>query len=537
MRPSAMPTHETLDIPDLQDHLRRAADMVAQRIAHIHEAPVVHPASFEDIAAVIPATLPTQGIGAGAALQEVADTVAPFATRIGHPRFLAWITTSPAPAGTLGDMLCTGLNQAPLSFKGGPAATVLEEIVIGWFAQLFGLPHTTGGTIVSGGTMANLMGLTVARHTHFPEVATKGLHGLPKAPVLYVSDQGHMSIERSATLLGLGADNVRSIPTDEAGQMLPHLLHQRILEDRAAGLAPFCVVAQAGSVTTGAIDPLPELASICRTENLWLHVDAAYGGAAMLTERGQARLAGIEQADSICVDPHKWFFIPLECGITLFRDGMQQRATFRARATYLGEENPHDLKNTTFILSRANRALKVWFAFRTYGTALLARIIDRNMDLAARFRQLCEASTQWDVLAPVALSIVCGRFLPAGKAGQYTHATGTAPEIWTEDAIDGLQLAILRRLEASGEGFLTPAAVRGRVGIRLCIANHRTSCDDVDFLFRELTRHGNELAAAGPRAFARKSHDVASGAPSQYATGGPGDATSTPASPNAGERA
>ncbi len=486
---TTMPPFETLDLDDLHGDLTRVAGMIADRIAHIADAPVVHPASHDAIVATIPGDLPVEGIGVDAALQEVADHVAPFATRIGHPRFLAWITTSPAPAGTIGDVLSTGLNQAPLSFKGGPAATVLEEIVLGWFHRLLGFPEGAGGTIVSGGTMANLMGLTVARHAHFPEVGTRGLCALDKTPVLYVSDQGHMSIERSAALLGLGSENVRAIPSDAACRIIPEALRERIRADRAAGFAPFCVVGQAGTVTAGAVDPLDTLADICADEGLWLHVDAAYGGAALLTQHGRSLLHGIERADSVCVDPHKWFFIPLECGCTLFRDRTVQTDTFKAKAAYLGQESPHDLKNTTFILSRANRALKVWFAFRTYGTAKLARIIERNMAQARLFHDLCTESPEWQVLAPVALSIACARFVPSAMAG--------APH-WDEAATDRLQVALLQRLEQSGEGFLTPALVRGRAGVRLCVANHRTTDDDIRMLFDLMSRFGRELAALGP---------------------------------------
>ncbi len=462
-----MQRHETLDLEDFEALLHRAAAMIADRVERIGpraEGPVVHPATFDELAALIPSDWPEHGAGADAVLDEVAHCIEPYATRIGHPRFLAWITTSPAPAGTLGDIVCTGLNQAPLSFKGGPAATVLEHVVIGWLARLFGLPEAAGGgldgpggTIVSGGTMANLMGLTVARHAHFPEAAVKGLAGLGRTPVLYVSDQGHMSIERSAVLLGLGADNVRAVPSGADNRMDVAALCAAIAADRLAGLAPFCVVAQAGSVTTGAVDPLPDIADVCAAEGLWFHVDAA-----------------------------KWFFIPLECGVTLFRSKAQQIATFRARASYLGEENPHDLKNTTFILSRANRALKVWFAFRTYGRDRLRRIVARNMELARQFRDLCAASPEWRVLAPVQLSIACARYVPQGDG-------------WTEEQVDRLQVRLLERLEASGEGFLTPAMVRGRAGVRLCVANHRTSGADIRLLFDLMTSLGRELAAQEPQ--------------------------------------
>lgn len=508
-----MTTQQTLDIKDFQSQLTRASELIAHRIAHISEAPVVSSATYDDIAAVIPSDLPRVGHGCSTVLDDVEQHIAPYATRIGHPRFLAWITTSPAPAGTLGDILCTGLNQAPLSFKGGPAATVLEEIVLRWFNKLLGFPEGAGGTIVSGGTMANLMGLTVARHHHFPEINEKGIYGLDKKPIIYVSDQGHMSIARSAALLGLGTDNVRSIPADDDCRMRVDLLEEQIVADIQTGFAPFCVVAQAGTVVAGAVDSLNSIADCCQRHNLWMHVDAAYGGAALFTEHGRHLMHGIDRADSVCIDPHKWFFIPLECGCTLFRNREQQIATFRAKAAYLGEENPHDLKNTTFVLSRANRALKVWFALRAYGTDLLQEIVERNMHQARLFHTLCEESQYWQNLAPVALSIACARFIPPRLAQaqlikQTKHlkqdestlqeqpvAPTASDAFWNNNRLDALQVAILQRLEQSGEGFMTPASVRGQAGVRLCVANHRTTDDDIRLLFTLITQYGLELSS------------------------------------------
>ncbi|ABB37925.1 Aromatic-L-amino-acid decarboxylase [Oleidesulfovibrio alaskensis G20] len=475
---------ETLDLDNLEQNLQQAAELIAGRIRAIACDPVKQNISFEELAAIIPCDLPDEGHGPEAVIGEVARHIEPYSTRIGHPRFLAWITTSPGPAGTIGDMLCTGLNQAPLSFKGGPAATVLEEIVLGWFAGMFGMPEGWGGTIVSGGTMANLMGLTVARRVHAPQVHARGMQGLERPLVLYVSDQGHMSVTRSAVLLGIGEDNVRAVPSDSACRMIPHELEKAVQQDRRAGRLPFCVVAQAGSVTTGAVDPLPDIAAICRRENMWMHVDAAYGGAVMLADELRPLLAGIELADSVCVDPHKWFFVPLECGITLFRSREQQLETFRAKAAYLGAENPHDLKNTTFILSRANRALKVWFAFRSYGRLRIARIIRRNMELARQLYRLMCDHPEWEPLAPAPLSIVCGRYTPSAavRGG------------WTEQQIDDLQLQMIEELERSGTALLTPAAVNGRAGVRVCIANHRTTPEDITLIFNTLTAIGTRIA-------------------------------------------
>ncbi|MFI3271741.1 MAG: pyridoxal-dependent decarboxylase [Pseudomonadota bacterium] len=508
--------HDTysLDIENFQEKIQRAANLVSQHIEHISDAPVVGQKSYEDILSHIAHEMPWDGCGIDCVIDDVEKQIMPLATRIGHPRFLAWITTSPAPAGTLGEILCTGLNQAPLSFKGGPVATVLENIVLRWFNDMLHFPQDAGGTIVSGGTMGNLMGLTVARHVHFPEVKEQGLWALKKKPVMYCSDQGHMSIERSAMQLGLGTSSVRAIQSDNACgnkatcRINIEALRKAIEEDMQAGHAPFCVVGQAGTTVAGAVDDLDALADICAEYGLWLHVDAAYGGAALLTDHGKKVMKGIERADSVCIDPHKWFFIPLECGCTLFRNKEQQLSTFRASAAYLGVENPYDLKNTTFMLSRANRALKVWCAFRTYGMNKIKAIVERNMASARLFHDLCEQSPHWKNLHAVTLSMSSAQFLPPSI--QCTDGTNTCihktsfnstqessaqdHSIWTLDALNKLQLAILKRLEQSGLAFVTPAMMAGQAGVRLCVANHRTTDTDIRLIFDMITRFGLELA-------------------------------------------
>jgi len=481
---SRNPAH-SLDLDRLDDLLRQVADTIASHIRHIDDAPVVAQTTFDAVHATIPHELPRQGTDPATVLEEAVAAFSPVNTRIGHPRFLAWITTSPAPAGMLGELLSVGFNQAPLSFKGGPAATVLEHVVLSWFADLFGYGEGWGGTLVSGGTVANLMGITVARQAHVPGVAEKGLQGLERPITLYVSDQGHMSISRSAMLLGIGHDHVRSVPSDASFRMDVDALRRMVEEDRRAGFHPFCVVAQAGSVSTGAIDPLAAIADFCGEQNIWLHVDAAYGGAALLSPTHRTKLADIHRADSVCVDPHKWFFVPLECGITLFKSSAQQKATFRAKAAYLGQESDWDLKNTNFQLSRQGRALKLWFTFRTYGTDRLAAIVERNCDMAQQFLDLAQASSLWEPAAPADLSIACAHFVPPDHMD--------AP--WTQEELDQLHVDILAELERSGEGFLTPARIGGRAAVRLCIANHRTTPDDIRLLFDAMTNIGLRLTA------------------------------------------
>ena len=357
---------------------------------------------------------------------------------------------------------------------------MLEEIVVMWFSELFGYTDCPGGILVSGGTSANLTALAVAREVHAPQAMKIGLQGASRPLSMYVSDQGHMSVERSAGMLGIGADLVRKIPTDERYKMRVASLRDAIAQDRRDGLKPFCVVAQAGAVNTGSIDPLSEIADVCAEENLWLHVDAAYGGGAILTREGASLLGGIERADSIATDPHKWFFIPVEAGCTLIRKRKHLYDTFKCKAGYLGEETATDFMNYGFQLTRASRALKTWFALRAYGLNRLSRIVERNMALAHEFRRNVEKNGCWQILAPAELSIVCFRYVPN-------------PE-WSEEDLNRLQYNILAELEEGGTAFLTPTILGGRVALRVCFTNHRTTSKDSDELLRSLEKIGKRLS-------------------------------------------
>lgn len=471
----------SLDLDRFEEYLQEAVKIVADHIQNIAESPVIPEISPKELYAKIPHTLPMEGVGIEQTLAEFRETIVPYSTRIGHPRFLAWIVTSPAPAGTIGEILNIGLNQVPLAFKGSPSASITEDIVLQWFGQLFGYPQGHGGVLVSGGTMANLTALTVAREVHAPGAMQTGLQQVEKPLVIYVSDQGHMSVERSAGMLGIGAQWVRKIPTDANFRMRLDALEAQVIEDREAGYQPFCVVAQVGAVNTGAIDPLMKIADFCSIEGLWFHVDAAYGGGAILAENGREWLKGIERADSIATDPHKWFFIPVEAGCTLIRNREQMYNTFKAKAGYLGEEVVTDYMNYGFQLTRASRALKIWFAFRSYGLARIGEIIEGNIALAKECAAKLARKPHWEVLAPVELSIVCFRYIPKTPL--------------TASELNALQYQILDQLERSGIAFLTPAVLRGHVCLRICFANHRTTSEDLDLLLQAIETIAEEEQA------------------------------------------
>ncbi|HUU26733.1 MAG TPA: pyridoxal-dependent decarboxylase [archaeon] len=473
---------ESLDLENLDRHLAEAFGIIAGHIKNISREPVVPQIAREELYNLIAHELPLEGVGVGRMIDEVRKNILPYCTLIGHPRFLPWILTSPSPAGTIGEILNIGLNQVPALYKGGPAATVLEEIVVKWFGELFGYPENHGGILVSGGTMANLTALAVAREVHIPQAMKKGLQRVEKPLTLYVSDQGHVSVERSAGMLGIGSEYVRKIGTDSEFKMRVDCLGEQLEKDRQAGFDPFCVVAQAGAVNTGSVDPIAEMADICAENNIWLHVDASYGGGVILTSQGMSILEGIERADSIATDPHKWFFIPVEAGLTLVKNRRQLYDTFKCEAGYLGQETSKDYMNFGFQLTRSSRALKIWFAFRAYGLHRISRIVEQNLALAQEFRKKLGRQKVWELAAPVELSIVCFRYVPGLS--------------WSDQELDSLQYRILAELEAGGKAFITPAVLNGRVVMRICFANHRTTARDLDIILELLQEIGERIAAS-----------------------------------------
>lgn len=469
-----MPTIKTLDLADFDQQLHKVFEIIQHYTKNITHNPVAPRISYSDLTSLLEERLPTDGMDMNHLFDQFNEKIVPHCVKMGHPRFLAWLLTSPSPAGTLGELLSVAVNQIPAMYKSSPAATVIEELVIKWFGEMFGYQGDFGGILTSGGTAATIIGLTVAREAHFPGAMKQGIYGLGKRPVLYVSDQGHSSIERAAAVLGLGSQAVRKIPTDSNFKMDMKALEETIKQDKAAGFAPFCVVAQVGSTNTGSVDPIKQLADLCKRYQLWLHIDAAYGGGAILTTAGRTLLDGIEQADSIATDPHKWFFTPAEAGCVLIKNKQQLYDTFKGHEGSLADEAAPDLMNYGLQCTRASRAFKIWFAFKAYGLHIIAQIVEQNMAMAQSFRDKLTATKGWQVLAPVALSAVCFRYVPE-------HALSA-------QQLDELQLQLLKVVEESGEAFFTAAVLRETVVLRVCFANHRTTMSDMEMVVSLLNK-------------------------------------------------
>ena len=407
----------------------------------------------------------------------------------GHPGFLAYISGAGTVPGPAADLIAAALNQNLGAFRLSPGASTIEEHLTSWLAHRFGLPDGAGGQLVAGGALANLVALKVARDG----AAGAGIRerGLAAGPTLaiYASTESHVVQQRGADVLGLGAGAVRLVPVDGDWRMRVDALEEAIERDRAAGVTPAAVVATAGTTTTGAIDPLPEVANLCERHGVHLHVDACYGGAAVLADDLRPLLRGIERADSIAVDAHKWLYTPLLGGCVLLRDRHLLPAAFSSEASYIWMDEDArqgvDLGMHGPDFSRSFAALRIWVSLLAHGTAAYGRRISHDAALARYLGDLVEARADFELMTPVSLSICCFRYAPPALRGD-------------EVALDRLNQELLLALLADGRVFCSNAVLNGRFGLRACIVNFRTEAEHLELLLEVATEHGERLAAAVP---------------------------------------
>lgn len=460
-------------------------DRIAKFMDSLPERRVTRGESPSDVRHALRAeqSLPQQGADPALVLNRAADLLFEHSLFNGHPRFWGYVTSSAAPIGALGELLAAAVNPNVGAWPLSPMASEIEAQTIRWIAEMIGYPPDCGGLFVSGGNMANLVCFLAARRAKAGwDVRKEGLAGARLR--VYCSKETHTWIQKAADISGLGTEAIRWIPADDQMRMDVLALRQQIAIDIQAGEMPFLVVGTAGTVSTGAIDPLSELASICREFSLWFHVDGAYGALAAVLPDAPADLGGLCEADSVAVDPHKWLYAPLEAGCALVRNREELRNAFAYHPPYyhFGTEaiNYFDLGPQN---SRGFRALKVWLAIQQAGREGYVRMISDNMRLAGR---LYERISQFPELEPFtqSLSITTFRFVPQDlDAG--------SEEI--EGYLDQLNCELLTRLQNSGEAFLSNAVIHGRFALRACIVNFRTELADVEALLPLVVRVGNEL--------------------------------------------
>jgi glutamate/tyrosine decarboxylase-like PLP-dependent enzyme len=433
----------------------RVADLIADHYSRLREKPV---GNKGDSAVLRPAFLeppPSSPAGLENIFARLEHDVFPNIMNIGHPRFFGFVPGPSNFVSVMADALVAGFNVFNGSWLGGSSAAAMELAVIDWFRNWCGFPEAAGGLFVSGGSMANLTALVAARHTR--------LDDRTQSAILYYSDQTHSSIDRALQVIGFLPEQIRRIPSDGAFRLPMDALARLVRADRAAGLRPFAVIANAGTTNTGAIDPLSEIAAFCRENNLWMHVDGAYGAAASISDRGRKLLAGIELADSLSFDPHKWLFQPIECGCVLLRDGALLKSTYRIMPDYLAdvhrnitEVNPCDYG---IQLTRGFRALKVWMSIQYFGMDAFRAAVDRGFALAEFAEAKLRTMPNWEVIAPAQMAVVC--FRRRGVDESYY------PKMHDAMLRDGFALA-------------TSTVLDGRKALRLCTINPRTTEADIE---------------------------------------------------------
>lgn len=479
--PGDLPPHE------LRAALHRVSDLIADYLERVGDQPVLPPVAPGDVARALPAAPPAEGEPVDRLLDDYRRLIEPNVTHWNHPGFLAYFAISGSGPGILGEALAAGLNVNAMLWRTSPAAVELEERVCDWLRQMIGLPPDFQGHINDTASSSSLVALAAARH-RLPglEVRTKGLAGRADAPPLtvYASDQAHSSIDKACIVLGIGQENVRRLATDEAFRMSVPALEEAVAKDRAAGRLPMAVVATAGTTSTTSIDPIAAVAEVCAREGIWLHVDAAYAGSAAICPELRALMPGLERADSIVVNPHKWLFTPVDCSILWVKDPALLRSAFSLIPDYLRTDEPGvtNLMDTGFQLGRRFRSLKLWMVIRAFGVEGLRERIREHCALARELAGRIEAEPGFELAAPVPFSTVCFRAL----------ADGGAPE-----EQDRFNERLLARVNAAGPFFLSPTTLHGRLTPRVAIGNIRTTREHIHALWDLLARSAAELRAEG----------------------------------------
>ncbi len=470
-----------------------AVEWMARYYESLRQLPLYPQTTAPERKARLVESLPQEGRAVAELLALFRTVIVPGSRQNAHPRFFGYVSAPGTAVAAIADLLASTLNANLTAWRSAPAPVELERLTIDWIKEALGCDPGAGGLLTSGGSLANFTALAAARHRHCPGVNETGMRALAKPLRLYVSSEGHHSIDKAAALLGIGHDHVRRIAVDAAFRMETGDLERQIAADRAAGFDPFCVVASAGTVVTGAIDPLPEVAAVTRRHDLWLHVDACYGGFARLAPSARALFAGLDQADSIALDPHKWLYLPADCGCLIYREPARIGSAFALGADYTRILTSDPDEAFAFWdygpeLSRRFRALKVWMTFAHAGARQIGAAIEANLDCARHLAALVAASDDFEMLAPVGLSIFCFRYLDLAARGRNTR---TAAE---EQRLDALNERLLLALQHGGSSYLSNASLHGRFALRGCVLNYRTTRRDMEILLDDLRQAAGTIA-------------------------------------------
>jgi glutamate/tyrosine decarboxylase-like PLP-dependent enzyme len=444
----------------------RVADIVAGHLANIRSEPVIASAPRSRLNEVLAAVPPRNPVTFDTIVKTLEDHVFPYHAREPHPGFLAYVPSCPTFPALLGDWIATGYNFFAGVWPVAAGPNQIEMVVLAWIREWMGLPPAAGGLLTSGGSAANMTAVVAARHAAVERGADI------RRLTVYTTAQAHSSVVRAAWIAGIARENVRTVEMDDRFRMKPEALRFAVTRDREKGDHPFLVVAGAGTTNTGSVDPLEEIAGIARAHDLWLHVDAAYAGFAALTDEGRKLLGRLDLADTITLDPHKWLFVPFECGCLMARDPARLSDAFRIAPEYLKDVEPGE-EEVNFAdrgvqLTRYSRALKIWVSVNYFGTDAIAAAIQDAMERARLLESLVAASPDFEILSPAQFGIVCFRARPAGVE---------------ESKLDALNEMINARVVEGGRFLISSTRLNGHFSLRMCTLGFRTTHDDIRELF------------------------------------------------------
>jgi aromatic-L-amino-acid/L-tryptophan decarboxylase len=463
---------------EIRDWGHSVVQFMIEYLGGLRDRPAYRHTSSREIRSGLDPVLPTKGTDFDSLLKVFRDTIVPFSRQNAHPRMFGYVQSPGTPIGAFADLLASTLNANLTIWRSAPAPVELERLTIDWIRQILGFNPEAGGLFVSGGSIANLAGLAAARQTKY--------HPLDRLRI-YASSATHFSISKAAALLGIGQHNVQYVAVDERLKMRVDDLVAKITADLEAGYVPLCVVGNAGTVDTGAVDPLPEIREVANRFQLWMHLDGSYGAFAILAQSARKLLVGMEQADSIALDPHKWLYLPVDVGCVIYRDPETARAAFAHEAEYtrmFGEE-----ADEAFVcwdygpeLSRRFRALKVWMLLKGVGLDRLSDAIESNLACARYVESMVQTSDDFEMAAPVELSIFCFRHVPGGLKNQ------------PPKTIDAFNERLLVALQRDGSSYLSNTMINGRFALRGCVLNYRTTPRDMEILLEDVRRVAKSLS-------------------------------------------
>jgi len=478
-----------MDAREFQQLGHQVVDLLAEYFEHIEEKPVFPDVEPQLLTELFAELLPQDPSPAAQVLAELEEKLLPYCTHVGHPGYMGLITPSPNPIGVIADFICSALNQNIGAYTIGPAGVAMERRTVRWLTDLVGYGPEAGGNLTSGGMMANFIGLKLARDWTSGDRAQQ--YGVHQPWAVYTSEERHVSVDKAVDAVGLGRTALRALPTDSEFRVRLEALESAIAEDRRHGVRPLCIVGIFGTTNTGAVDSIRELRTIADREGMWLHADAAYGGGMLLSNESPLRDHGLELADSITIDPHKWFYAPLDAGAVLVKDERRLTASFGMKPSYLTDELDHAKERYQYYVhgfeqSRRFRGLKVWMSFKRYGARQIGEWVDNNVRQARHLYSLVLSHPEFEAASNPPMSAICIRY------------RGVDPD---EAKSKELHAQVVRRVEQSGKFWISTTELKGKTWFRINPVNFRTRTEHMEQLLAlleqecSLTQQGARLAS------------------------------------------